>query len=115
MSASLEYYLTGGTVRLGKKEFMFELLRKDSILRALLGGGAGDLKSQAKAEGDAVVFELPALERKLDDDPTPLFQELKRRYGDAIGGKMLFKCVYLTFFHTFSFEADLGANTITPL
>ncbi len=42
MADVLEYYLLGGELRIGKNELTLELLRKDSILRALLGFEAGN-------------------------------------------------------------------------
>ena len=33
----IDYYLAGGRLTLGKKEFLLELLRDDSVLRRLLG------------------------------------------------------------------------------
>lgn len=116
----LEYYLTGGKLRIGKKEAALELLRKDSVLRQLLGYTAGELKSFAsestkkdKTE-DTVTFDFTGIsERKISDDPTPMLNELKIRYGNAVGGKLYFRMVYTTFMHVFYNQADLDADEIT--
>lgn len=116
----LEYYLTGGRLRIGKKEMAFELLRKDSVLRSLLGYGSGGLASltskqvRTETEEDSVTldFTRTAL-RKLDDNPEAMLNELKRRYGSAVGGKLYFKCIYTTFQNVFSFEADLDPEIIS--
>jgi hypothetical protein len=116
----LEYYLTGGKVRIGKKEAALELLRKDSVLRQLLGYTAGELKSfvcepsQATANEDGVTFDFTGItERKLSGDPAPMLNELKSRYGSAVGGKLYFRMVYTTFMHVFYNYADLDADEVT--
>ncbi|SDN88346.1 hypothetical protein [Acetanaerobacterium elongatum] len=110
----LEYYLTGGWLRIGKKEATLELLRKDSVLRPLLGYSASELSalvSQAAGiniQEDYVTLDFgSAAERKLSDDPTKMLNELKQRYGDSVGGKLFFKGVYTTFIQIMYFEADL--------
>lgn len=116
----LEYYLTGGKLRIGKKEAALELLRKDSVLRQLLGYTAGELKSFASEPTktdktkDTVTFDFTGIcERKLSGDPTPMLNELKIRYGSAVGGKLYFRMVYTTFMHVFYNQADLDADEVT--
>lgn len=116
----LEYYLTGGKLRIGKTELAFELLRKDSVLRTLFGYGAGELKSLASkqvhtdAQEDFAILDFSRTpERKLGDDPAPMLNELKRRYGSAVGGKLYFRCIYTTFTHVYYLEADLDADEIS--
>lgn len=116
----LEYYLSGGRLQIGKKEMAFELLRKDSVLRPLLGYGAGELKTLASQkvrtddQGDAVILDFSGtVERKLGDNPEGLLNELKRRYSSAVGGKLYFKCFYSTFNFIYYFEADLDEDKIS--
>ncbi len=116
----LEYYLTGGKLRVGKKEAALELLRKDSVLRQLLGYTAGELRSftseptKTDKTKDTVTFDFTGIpERKLSGDPTPMLNELKIRYGSAVGGKLYFRMVYTTFMHVFYNQADLDADEVT--
>jgi hypothetical protein len=120
MDEVLEYYLTGGSIRIEKKEAALELLRKDSIIRQLLGLSAGELKPLASGSAhidksdDYVTFDFTGLpERKLGDDPTHLLNELKTRYGSAVGGQLFFRIVYTTFGHVFYSQADLSADKIS--
>lgn len=115
----LEYYLTGGKIKIGKNEATLELLRNDSVLRLLLGYTAGELKSFVSESthkdtmGDTVTFDFTGIsERKLSGDPTPMLNELKIRYGHAVGGKLYFRMVYTTFMHVFYNQADLDADEI---
>jgi hypothetical protein len=114
----LEYDLTGGKLRIGKKEMAFELLRKDSVLRPLLGYGAGGLASMASRkmatqdDGDFTVLDFTRMTRRVGDNPEAMLRELKRRYGSAVGGKLFFRCTYTTFGHVFYLEADLDAQEV---
>lgn len=119
MNMVLEYYLTGGELRIGKKEAALELLRKDSVLRQLLGYTAGELKSfvsqsmQKDTAGGFVIFDFTGIaERKLGGDPTPSLNALKHRYHESVGGKLYFRMVYTTFMHVFYSYADLDADEI---
>ena len=116
----LEYYLTGGKLRIGKKELTFELLRKDSVLRTLFGYGAGELQSltsrqlHTEAHEDSVILDFTrTAERKLGDSPEGMLNQLKQRYGSAVGGKLFFRCIYTTFETVYYLEADLDADEIT--
>lgn len=120
MSEVLEYYLTGGHIKLGKNEAALELLRKDSILRALLGYTAGELKALASGSAsigktdDAVCFDFTGIqERKLGGEPAALIQELKARYGRALSGQLYFRIVYTTFGHVFYSQADLNGEELS--
>lgn len=110
----MEYFLTGGCLRIGKKEAMFELLRKDSVLRPLLGDSIQTITSKsghANAQGDFVTIDLHGIaERKLSGDPAGMLSELKARYGSAVSGKLSFRCVYTTFLHTSYYEIDITAD-----
>ena len=115
----IDYYLTGGRLTLGKKEFLLELLRDDSVLRRLLGFGAGELKGLAaksantKADGDLVILDFSYVpERKLVGDPGAMLKLLKQRYGKAVGGKLFFKSIYQTFQMMNHTEADLDADEV---
>lgn len=116
----IEYTLTGGKLKIGKKELMLELLRNDSILRKLLGYGAGELKKLAKepnanAGGDSglVTLDFSGLpERKLDGVPLEMLSELKKRYGMGIGGKLYFKSRYVTFGQINYSEIDLDHEQV---
>ena len=115
----LEYYLTGGKLRIGKKEMAFELLRKDSILRTLFGYGAGGLQAltsqQVHTESleDSVILDLSrTTEKKLGDNPEGMLNDLKKRYGTAVGGKLYFRCIYTTFTQVYYLEADLDADEV---
>jgi hypothetical protein len=119
MSEVLEYYLTGGKIHIGKKEATLELLRKDSVIRQLLGHTSGDLKAlisgstQIDKAGDTVTFDFTGVpERRLSEDPAQLLNELKKRYGGAVGGQLFFRIVYTTFGHVFYSQADLGADEV---
>ncbi len=116
----LEYYLTGGHIQIGKKEMAFELLRPDSILRSLLGYGAGKLETLAsrqvrtETQGDSVLLDFSRITaRKFDDNPEAMLQDFKRRYGSAVGGKLHFRCIYTTFEQAYYLEADLDADEVT--
>lgn len=115
----LEYYLTGGKLRIGKKEMAFELLRKDSILRTLFGYGAGGLQAltsqQVHTESleDSVILDFSrTTEKKLGDNPEGMLNDLKKRYGTAVGGKLYFRCIYTTFTQVYYLEADLDADEV---
>ncbi len=118
MAEILEYYLTGGTVRIGKKEFTLELLRKDSILRVLFGFDAGNLSSlltqiDAADREEYVTIDFNRQEkRKLSGDPASLLNELKARYGSNIGGLLSFQLMYTTFNQFYHLHANLDADTI---
>lgn len=119
MGGILEYYLSGGKIKIGKRELIFELLRKDSILRALLGYDGGDLNSLlAKADitnlqGGMVLINFSGRGRtKLGGDPAPLVEELKTRY--AISGALNFHVVYTTFNTTMELEINLGEMMNSP-
>ena len=120
MSEVLEYYLTGGHIRLGKNEAALELLRRDSILRALLGYTAGELKALASGNAhvgktdDHVSFDFTGIpERKLGGEPAELIKELKTRYGRAVSGQLFFRIVYTTFGHVFYSQADLSGDEMS--
>lgn len=116
----IEYTLTGGKLKIGKKELMLELLRNDSILRKLLGYSAGELKNLAKepmagagGDGGLVTLDFSGLpERKLDGVPLEMLTELKKRYGMAIGGKLYFKSRYVTFGQINYSEIDLDHEQV---
>lgn len=115
----LEYYLTGGKLRIGKKEMAFELLRKDSILRTLFGYGADGLQAltsqQVHTESleDSVILDFSRTpEKKLGDNPESMLKDLKKRYGTAVGGKLYFRCIYTTFTQVYYLEADLDADEV---
>ncbi len=115
----MDYFLTGGKLRVGKKEFTLELLRKDSVLRPLLGYSAGELKSlvsessHMNAQEDFILLDFSsAAEKKLSDDPTRMLNELKQRYGASVNGKLFFKSVYTTFIQVMYFEADMDMDEI---
>jgi hypothetical protein len=118
MTDIIEFYLIGGNVRIGKKELTLELLRKDSILRVLLGFEAGNLGSLqspinlSDQEGLAILDFNWREKRRLDGDPTPTLNELKARYGKNIGGVLSFYSVYTTFGMTSYSSANLNADTI---
>lgn len=120
MSDVLEYYLTGGKIWLGKNEAALELLRRDSILRALLGCTAGELKALAsgsahigKTDG-MVCFDFAGIpERRLGGEPAALLKELKARYGRAVSGQLFFRIVYTTLGHVFYSQADLDGDEMT--
>ncbi len=119
MSEVLEYYLTGGNIRLGKNETALELLRQDSILRALLGYTAGELKALTfgnahigKTE-DTICFDFSGIqERRLGGDPAELLKALKARYGRSVSGQLFFRIVYTTFGHVFYSQARLDGEEV---
>ncbi len=119
MSSLLEYRLTGGTLRLGKREAMLELLRKDSALRQLLSLDQGQLKTltagaaRASADGDFVTLDFSQqAERAYFGDPAVPLNELKTRYGEKLSGLLHFKCVYTMGFQNFYLKADLDQNPV---
>lgn len=114
-----EYYLTGGKLRIGKKEAMLELLRNGSALRFLLGYGVGDLSMMAAAiksepHEEYVVLDLSGNgERRLGGDPRSAIKELKDRCGDALGGVLYFRVLYKTTNTYIYLVGNLDAGTIT--
>ncbi len=118
MSDVFEYYISGGEVRIGKKELTLELLRKDSILRILLGFDAGNLTSMQShvnfsEQGDNVIIDFSWREaQKLNGDPVPMLSELKARCGGNIGGTLSFNCIYTTFKSISYYHVDLDAEHI---
>ena len=119
MSEVLEYYLTGGNIRLGKNEATLELLRRDSILRALLGYTAGELKALASSNAhidkteDTICFDFAGIqESRLGGDPAELLKALKARYGRAVSGQLFFRIVYTTFGHVFYSQASLDGDEV---
>lgn len=119
MSALLEYRLTGGTLRLGKREAMLELLRKDSALRNLLGLDQGQLKTlttgtaRALVDGDFITLDFSQLaERSYFGDPAVPLNELKSRYGAKVSGLLHFKCVYTMGYQNFYLKADLDQDPV---
>ena len=115
----LLYSLTGGTLRLGKKEAALELLRKDSVLRRLLGYSGGELKTlvtkaaATEQDADSVTFDFTGIpERQLEGEPAEMLKELKKRYGSAVSGTLFFKIMYTTFGQVYYSKADLNADEI---
>ena len=120
MAEVLEYYLIGGRLRIGKKEAAFELLRRDSILKALLGSGPGDVKAllsdplRVGSGEDFVVLDFSLTgDRLLPGDPTNLLTELKQRYGDSVTGILHFKLLYTMWKQVYFLKADLDARPIS--
>ena len=115
MDYSLEYYLTGGKIRIGKKELTLELLRKDSVLRTLLRFDSRNLNSslltksnQTNQHDDMVLINFNGHKKiKLGGDPTSLLQELKKRYNLNIGGTLCFQLVYTTHYMSMDLQANL--------
>ena len=120
MDYSLEYYLTGGKIRIGKKELTLELLRKDSVLRTLLGYVNGNLESSLLGKSnltnqpnDIVLINFNGCKKmKLGGDPTPLLDELKNRYGCHIGGTLCFRLVYTTHYVEMNLQANLDERNV---
>ncbi len=116
----LWYFLTGGKLRLGKKEAALELLRQDSVVRRLLGFSGGELKTLAakaagtERDGEFVIFDFTGIpERKLEGDPAELLKELKKRYGRMVGGTLYFKIMYTTFEQVYYSQADLDTDDVS--
>ena len=116
----LEYFLVGGKLYIGKKELTLELLRKDSVLRILLGFDSESLKSSLITKSDltnqrdnmvSIDFNRRK-KKKLDDDPSFLLEELKNRYNHGIGGILYFHLVYTTFDLTLGLQANLDEKNI---
>jgi hypothetical protein len=119
MSDILEYRLTGGILRLGKREALLELLRKDSALRQLLGLDQGQLKTltaemvRASSDGDSITLDFSQLaELSYFGDPAVPLGELKKRYGERLSGLLHFKCVYTMGFQNFYLKADLDKDPV---
>lgn len=121
MNAGLmEFTIIGGSLTIGKSEFAMELLRRDSVLRLLLGyplGGSVALSESAveKHEGNVTIrFDrLPI--NKLDEDPRDLLEKLKKQCKDKVYGKVQVKAEYTTFQQVYSYELELGdSSSILP-
>ena len=121
MDTCLDYYLTGGKIRIGKKELTLELLRKDSVLRTLLGFGSGNLKSSlltksnlTNQQDDMALINFNGRKKmKLGGDPTPLLEELKNRYDHHIGGTLCFQLVYTTHYMAMDLQVNLDERNVT--
>ena len=115
MDHCLEYYLTGGNMRISKKALTLELLRKDSVLRSLLGIDSGNLNSSVfnksdltNQHDDMVLINISGRDRmKLNDDPYSLLEELKNRYDRDIGGTVYFRLIYTTYYMAMDLQANL--------
>jgi len=115
MDYCLEYYLTGGNIRISKKALTLELLRKDSVLRSLLGFDSGNLNSSlftksnlTNQHDDMVLINFSGREKKkLNDDPYSLLEELKNRYDHDIGGIIYFQLIYTTHYMVMDLHANL--------
>jgi len=115
MDNCLEYYLTGGNIRIGKKALTLELLRKDSVLRSLLGSDSGNLNTSlftksnlTNRHDDMVLINLSGCEKmKLNDDPYSLLEEWKNRYDHDIGGIIYLQLVYTTYYMVFDLQINL--------
>jgi hypothetical protein len=114
MDYYLEYYLTGGKIRIGKKELILELLRKDSVLRTLLGFDSGNLNSMltksdlTNQQDDMVVINFSGRKKmKSGDDPYSLLGELKNRYDHGIGGILYFQLIYTTYYIAMDLQVNL--------
>jgi hypothetical protein len=116
----LEYYLANGKIYIGKKALTLELLRKDSILRTLMGFDSGNLKSSLLSKSNLtnqynnmVLIDFSGRKKiKLDSDPTSLLVELKNRYDHDIGGILYFQLVYTTHYMTMDLQANLDERNI---
>ena len=116
----LEYYLTGGKIRIGKKELTLELLRKDSVLRTFLGFDSRNLNSSLLSksnltnqhDGMVLINFNGRKKMKLDDDPTPLLEELKNRYDHHIGGTLFIQLVYTTHYMSMNLQANLDEKNV---
>lgn len=110
----MEYWITNGVIFISKVDFTKEILRKDSVLRIILGynaGGGAVLKLPAiKQEDNGIItidFRL-LQEIMLKEDPKELLDLLKRRYGDRISGKLTIKAIYTTFHQVYYYDVDLS-------
>jgi hypothetical protein len=106
----LEYYITGGILRMTKAAFAKEILRKDSILRKLFANEKGFQNTPGfyKDEKGNVDIDFNSYKGiKLTEDPEVLVKELKQRYEKEIGGKLYYKGVYETFRQEFNFDIEL--------
>ena len=119
MDGILEYYLTGGKICIGKKELTLELLRKDSILRTLLGFDSGNLKSLftksnlTNQHDNMVLIDFNGRKKmKLSGDPISILEELKNRYDHGIGGTLYFQLVYATYDWMLSLQVNLDESNI---
>lgn len=120
MDGILEYYLVGGKICIGKKELTLELLRKDSVLRTLLGFDSGNLKSLltksnlTNQHDNMVLIDFSGRKKmKLDGDPTSLLEKLKNRYDHDIGGTLYFQVVYTTHYMAMDLRANLDERNIS--
>ena len=126
MDGLIDYYFTGGKLYIGKKELALELLRKDSVLRKFMGYDSGNLKSSlidksksAKSnltnqQDDMVMIDFSGSKNiKLDSEPAPLLEELKKRYDNNIGGTLHFQLIYTTFNKTLDIRLNLDEKNIT--
>ncbi|MCL1848607.1 MAG: hypothetical protein FWF83_02905 [Clostridiales bacterium] len=118
MNEILEYCLVDGRMRIGKKELTFELLRKDSVIRELLALRPGALEAMLSKlnltdEGDHAILDFRRWDKvKFRSDPAPLLNELKQRYGDNVGGSLIFTLSYTTFKLDVFLEANLDEEDI---
>ena len=119
MEGILEYYLIGGKICIGKKELTLELLRKDSVLRTLLGFDSGNLtslfiKSNLTNQHDnMVLIDFNGRKKmKLNGNPISILEELKKRYDHDIGGTLYFELAYTTYNWMLSLKVNLDESNI---
>lgn len=109
----IEYWITGGVIVMEKGAFTAEILRKDSIVRSFIDssssiGSEPQNNAVKKNEDGTVTIDLRRWEeKKLEQDPNALADELKKRYGDKIKGRISFKYLYTTFGQLFYETAEL--------
>jgi hypothetical protein len=114
----VNYWITSGSIKFNKKAFTQEILRKDSILKILLGMNSKEVllgKSPAliKNEDCTIVVDFHLFtETQISEDPHELLKELKARYGTGVVGKLGFRSLYSTFNQTFYFEIDLDEHLL---
>lgn len=107
----MEFYITGGCIKIQKSDLVREMLVKDSLLRTLLRWkSSSDLSGSHPGIGEPdeqgiVTIDFSHISKvSLGETPEELLKQLKARYKDKVRGRIACRASLYTF------EIDLGSD-----